>query len=61
MKHMQIKNKNNKTIVSGGTTLLITILALNLFWTFIIGSEQTVLAGDSSSFRSGSGHSMAKT
>ena len=48
MKYVQMKNKNNKPIISSGTVLLIMIFALNLFGTSMTG-EQTVRAGDSNS------------
>jgi len=37
MRYIQMKNKNNKPIVCGGTVLVITILAFNLFGTFMTG------------------------
>jgi len=42
-----MKNKNNKSIVYSGTLFVITILAFNA--TFMIGSQQTALAGNSDS------------
>ncbi|MFZ2147350.1 MAG: DUF1080 domain-containing protein [Sedimentisphaerales bacterium] len=49
MKYIQMKNKNNKSIISSRTVLLIMILALNLFGPFMFGCGQTALAGDSNS------------
>jgi len=43
-----VRMKNNKHIVCSVTALVITILAFNLFPTFVTGRQQTVLAGNSS-------------
>jgi hypothetical protein len=44
-----MKNKKNKSIVCGGTVLVVTILAFNLFPAFMIDCHQTALAGNSES------------
>ena len=41
-----MKNKDNKTILCRGTPVVVTILAFNLFATFMMGWQQTVLAGN---------------
>ena len=46
-----MKNKSNKFIVGSAEVLVITILAINLFGTFMIGCQQPALAGDSDSSR----------
>jgi hypothetical protein len=47
MKYIQIKNKYTKTIACSGTALLVTILAMNLIPSLMIGYEQIALAGSS--------------
>ena len=46
---MYMRIKNNKPAVCSGTVLVIAALAFNLLTTYIIGWQQTALAGSSNS------------